>query len=44
MGEAEAMGEAVAERLALSLISAVDSAARDGVTRDDMCLLIAVAE
>ena len=33
-----------AEALALRLIVGVDAAAANGVTRDDMCLLIAVAE
>lgn len=36
--------EAVAEHLARSLIAGVDAAARNGVMRDDMCLLVAVAE
>ncbi len=36
--------ETRAERLALSLIAGVDAAAQGGVTRDDVCLLVGVAE
>lgn len=40
VGDAESM----AEHLALRLIGGVDAAAAGGVMRDDMCLLVAVAE
>ncbi len=36
--------EAVAEHLALRLIAGVDAAAAGGVTRDDVCLLVAVVD
>ena len=36
--------ETISERVALSLISGVDAAARNGVMRDDMCLLVAAVE
>ena len=36
--------EAVADYLSLSLITGVDAVARDGVMRDDVCLLVAVVE
>ena len=36
--------EAVAEHLARGLIGGVDAAARGGVVRDDMCLLVGVVE
>jgi len=36
--------QSVAEGLASALIAGVDAAARDGVTRDDVCLLVGVVE
>ena len=42
--ERELPPEEVAESLAVRLIAGVDAAAADGVTRDDMCLLVAVVQ